>query len=85
MRAQRRVALRGLTAPTHRRRRSSGRAGLPAQAAGPFAADASHSWDLTRRRQTSVNAYSSGGGILHRCYPENMPLWQRSIGIADHD
>jgi hypothetical protein len=35
MRAQRQVALRGLTAPTHRRPRSSGRAGLPAQALQP--------------------------------------------------
>ena len=41
MRAQRQVALRGLTAPTHRRPRSSGRAGLPAQAPARLAADAS--------------------------------------------
>jgi hypothetical protein len=41
MRAQRQVALRGLTAPTHRRPRSSGRAGLPAQAPARLAADVS--------------------------------------------
>ena len=65
MRAQHQVALRGLTAPTHRRPRSSGRAGLPAQAPARLAADASARGTSLDDGRPPNNTCIARGGILH--------------------